>query len=149
MKKRGLVLLALLGAACLYYIAPILILVSIGLMHFAHNAPDDARVDEYLQRDLKEYCESRMGRPVAVHYAFLREGPTQSGIAYPKYYVWVEIVSNGKRIGQGAVRVAAIKQERFAVTDYFDQETIRRSPEALDRVFPHSVAEAARARAGP
>lgn len=149
MKKIGLVLLALLGAACLYYIAPFLILVSIGLMHVASNTPDDARLEEYLQRDLEGYCESRMGRPVAVRYAFLREGPTQTGIAFPKYYAWVEILSNGKRIGQGAARVAAINQERFEVTEYFDQETIRRSPEALDSVFPRPVAEAARARAGP
>ena len=149
MKKIVLILLALLGAACLYYIAPFLILVTIGLMHVAHNTPDDARLDEYLQRDLEGYCGSRMGRPVAVHYAFLREGPTQSGIAFPKYYAWVEIVSNGKRIGQGAVRVAAINGERFEITDYFDQETIRRSPEAMDSVFPKPVAEAARARAGP
>ena len=149
MKKIALVLLALLGAACLYYIVPILFLASIGLMHFASNAPPDAKFDEYLQRDLEAYCKSRMGRPVAVRYAFLRDGPTQSGIGFPRYYVWVEIRSNGKRIGQGAARLAAINQERFEVTDFYDQETIRRSPEALDRVFPRSVAAAARARAGP
>jgi len=48
----------------------------------------------------------------------LRDGPTQSGVSYPKFYLWVRVAGGKSVDDRGAVRVVAVKRKRFDVTDF-------------------------------
>jgi len=76
-----------------------------------------------------------------VKYEFLRNGPTQSGVAYPKYYLWVIVSDKNKTIKSGAARVAAIDKKYFEVTNFLPVEEIMRNIEAIYSVFPRPVAD--------
>jgi hypothetical protein len=144
-----LILLALLAGAGACVIAPVAILALLSLAHIEANAPDDAHFDELLTRSLETYCQGMAGgKPVMVRYAFLRDGPTQSGLGFPKYYLWVEVFDGPRRIVQGAARVAGINQQSFEITDFFSEDTIRNLPASLYRTFPKAVADAAMERSG-
>jgi hypothetical protein len=69
--------------------------------------------------------------------ALLRKVPTQSGVAYPKFYAWVEVT--GARKAAGAVRLAAIDGEKFEVTDFLTRETIIAAPDRVRAVFPAAL----------
>ena len=75
----------------------------------------------------------------AVRYTLLLKGPTQSGVAWPKFYVWVEVSAGGSTVQEGGVRVAAVDKTRFAVTDYVTVEDIRSDPQGIYKVFPEPV----------
>src|SRR5438094_5556117 len=66
-------------------------MAAIAESHIKGNVPAKARFDKYLWRDLTAYFARSTGKKVAVAYEFLREGPTQTGSSYPKYYLWVLI----------------------------------------------------------
>jgi hypothetical protein len=78
--------------------------------------------NEYLKRDLKGYfcAESKV---CEVEYELLRDGPTQTGISYPKYYVWVRCFRKNT-LREGAARVAAVEQTRFDVTNFLSRDEI-------------------------
>src|ERR1700748_1268168 len=63
------------------------------------NVPSRQDFDAYMKRDLaSSLCE---GTPDChVEYSLLREGPTQTGIAYPKFYVWVTCSQGDKVVKQ-------------------------------------------------
>jgi len=75
-----------------------------------------------------------------VEYELPREGPTQTGIAYPKYYIWVKCFKGQKVASEGAVRLAAIEQKGFEITDFVSCEQIRAS-QSVVLIFPPDVAE--------
>src|SRR5437016_282957 len=81
--------------------------------HIDANVPDASAFDQYLQRDLKSYFS---GANVTVD--LLRRGPTQSGVAYPKFYAWVRAVAPSAAPVEGAVRVEAVDRQKFIVTDF-------------------------------
>ena len=95
----------------------------------------------FLKRDLEKYFRQSPGQHVTVKYEFLRNGPTQSGVAYPKYYLWVTVSKKNKTIKSGAVRVAAIEKKYFDVTDFMPVEEIKRDTEAIYSVFPRPVGD--------
>jgi hypothetical protein len=107
--------------------------------------PSEAAFDSLLRRDLDAYFGKRAGREVTVDYELLRRGPTQTGIAFPKFYAWVRVHSGGP-LEQGAVRVAAMDRTRFEVTHFIPETEIRGGPETLDTVFPPAVADSIRKR---
>lgn len=107
--------------------------------HIEGNAPAETDFDKLLKRDLTAYFTKSKGKGTSVTYLFLREGATQSGVSYPKYYLWVSIHRNKKLIETGAVRVAAIDQEYFDITDYLSKSQILKNPKAIDSVFPAPV----------
>jgi hypothetical protein len=74
---------------------------------------------------------------------FLREGATQSGVAYPKFYLWVAVYDSilKNELGQGAIRVAAIEKKHFQITDYLTKEEIIKIPDSIYQVFPKPVCE--------
>src|SRR5262249_39636124 len=74
-----------------------------------------------------------------IEFEMLREGPTQSGVSYPKFYVWVRIAGGRSIDDRGAVRVAAIDRERFDVTDFLSERAILTEPTRRYRIFPESV----------
>lgn len=64
-------------------------------------------------------------------YELLRNGPTQSGVAYPKFYLWLRATNTEKTVIEGAVRVAAIEKKRFDVTNFIPRTYIVSHPEAV------------------
>lgn len=107
--------------------------------HIKGNVPESAIFEQYLKRDLNAYFTEYYKQTVDVQYEFLREGATQSGVAYPKYYLWVKISSNSKEIDQGAIRVAAINKTQFSVTNFLTKSEITKNPNSIYSVFPEPV----------
>jgi hypothetical protein len=116
--------------------------------HIDGNVPPEADFDRLLRRDLVAYFASSDGPQPEVSYELLRKGPTQTGIAYPKFYAWVSIRREGHATREGAVRLAAIDRQRFEIMQFVDQSEIRRDPSGLDQVFPPAVAATIKARVG-
>jgi len=119
---------------------------SIAESHIHANVPDEKDFDKFLKRDLEQYFKDTLQKTVTVEFELLRKGPTQTGIAYPKFYAWVTIRDGGKLIDQGAVRVAAVEKKHFEVTDFVSEADIRDAPVILDRIFPKLVADKIRER---
>jgi hypothetical protein len=98
-----------------------------------------------MQRDLQRYFTQRDGMGSQVRYTYLRSGATVTGIAYPKYYVWIASRRGDSLLSEGAARVALI-DSAAEVTHFFPFAAMLRNPRALDSVFPPPVAESIRAR---
>jgi hypothetical protein len=110
--------------------------------HIDANVPVAAEFDRLLQRDLRMYfAERRKEKNVAVDFVLLREGPTQSGIAYPKFYAWVRVAGGKSPADRGAVRLAAIEKTRFEVTDFVSEQTMRIDRDHIYQVFPPQVCD--------
>jgi phenylpyruvate tautomerase PptA (4-oxalocrotonate tautomerase family) len=116
------------------------LLDSIRDSHVEANVPVEADFDAFLKRDLAEYFKD-VGKSVEVEYELLRRGPTQSGVAFPKFYVWVVVKSEGKVVEEGAARVAAIEKKEFEVVNYYTREQIERDTERIYKVFPAEVGD--------
>lgn len=71
-----------------------------------------------------------------MEYQLLRNSPTQSGIAYPKFYAWVKVFSGSELLQEGAVHLAAIEKIRFEVTRFVSKEDITHDPQPLAHIFP-------------
>jgi hypothetical protein len=114
---------------------------SIADSHPAANVPTEQDFDAFMKRDLRAYFSQNVGRTVQVEYSFLRLGPTQTGVSYPKYYVWVVVKDtlSGPTQLEGAARVAAVDRIRFDVTDFLSKTEIILNPETIQSVFPASV----------
>ena len=61
------------------------------LSHIEANVPAEADFGRFLQRDLDKYFKTKRPNPFKLTYEFLRIGATQTGIAYPKFYLWVQL----------------------------------------------------------
>src|SRR6266550_7076938 len=69
---------------------------SIAESHIRANVPDERDFDKFLKRDLEQYFKDTLQKTVTVEFELLRKEPTQTGIAYPKFYAWVTIRDGGK-----------------------------------------------------
>lgn len=117
--------------------------------HIESNIPGASEFAVLLERDLVSFFRQN-GYPGVerVEVRLLRDAPTQSGLAHPKYYAWVMVATNGKTVQQGAVRVAAVDRIRFEVTDFVSQGQVRGATVPLDRIFPAALLPAIRQLAG-
>lgn len=106
--------------------------------HIEGNVPSQADFDIFLQRDLKMYF-SLYGDNITLKYQLLRDGPTQSGVSYPKYYVWVQVLKGTKIVQEGAARVAAIEKKRFKVFDFLSKSKLQKSPGSAAQIFPAAL----------
>lgn len=84
-------------------------------------------------------------------YELLRKEPTQSGVAYPKYYAWVRVHRDDGLL-EGAVRLAAVDDEKFEVTNFevthfLGAREIVTSPRLIEPVFPQPLHQTIRDRA--
>ena len=112
-------------------------LADIQRSHIEENVPSPGVFDKILERDLLAYFHKEIGKTASnVKYRLLREGPTQSGLAYPKYYLWVIVKNGSVNITEGAVRVEAIEKKRFEVTHFVSKEEIQKQPEQITSIFP-------------
>jgi len=102
--------------------------------HIDANVPPPSEFNAFLERDLQSYFASSK-----VSFELLRNGPTQSGVAYPKYYLWVEVTHSNNEVIAGAVRVAAIEKKRFEVYDFLNETEIQKEPESVGNTFPRSL----------
>ena len=116
------------------------ILDDVAKSHVEGNVPQGELFDEYLARDLQMYF-CRGNNDCRVQYEFLRDGPTQSGISYPKYYLWIKNIKGNTAVEEGAVRVAAVDQKSFHVTHFLSREQISASPSQLASVFPAALVD--------
>jgi hypothetical protein len=83
-----------------------------------------------------------------VEYKLLRNGPTQSGTSYPKYYLWVKVRNSGILLHEGAARVEAIERKRFEVTNFLSREAIQTTPSEVGAVFPSALVPSVLSLAG-
>lgn len=108
--------------------------------HIDGNVPEPAEFDKVLARDLRQYfSKDRNKKNVAVEYELLRRAPTQVGVSYPKFYLWVRLAGGKSPQDRGAVRVAAIEKNQFEVTDFVSEEAIRADPDRIYTVFPAAL----------
>ena len=105
------------------------------------NVPDKKTFDSILTRDLVKYFSDLRKEQIEVQYELLRTEPTQAGVAYPKFYLWIKVSKKGELLDEGAVRVAAIEKKEFDVTDYLRKEDIRRSPTTVYKIFPRALCD--------
>ena len=113
---------------------------SIQASHIEANVPEQAKFTELLNRDLLAYFRANGAATATnVQVRLLRDAPTQSGVSYPKYYAWVRVQSGASRLADGAVRLAAIAQTRFQVTDYVPKDKAKGSRELVESVFPRAL----------
>jgi hypothetical protein len=104
--------------------------------HIQSNVPDEPDFSGWLQRDLNAYFAARGLQSPRISFEMLRREATQSGVAYPKFYLWVRIGSADQRVTSGAVRVAAVQRERFEITDFLSTAEIIGDPDRVGTIFP-------------
>lgn len=92
-----------------------------------------------MTRDLKFYLDRHSQMNLRVEYELLRQGPTQTGIAYPKYYAWVKGFDGSRVVLEGAARIAAIEKTRFEITDFLSRQEIDTSPSKVEKTFPAAL----------
>jgi len=109
--------------------------------HVEANVPQGRFFDEYLKRDLQSYFCWEPNKACRVDYELLRNGPTQSGLSYPKYYLWVRCFKDGKLVEEGAVRVEAVEQNGFSVTHFLSRKDILASSDSVTSIFPAPLAD--------
>ena len=108
--------------------------------HIEGNVPQAGEFEQLLTRDLLAYFTAH-GYPQAVRvkYTLLRRNPTQTGVAYPKFYVWVQVYDTAGVAVRGAARLAAIERRGFEITDFMSAESIRAEPGIVGKIFPESL----------
>jgi len=104
------------------------------------NVPDKPQFESFATRDLEKYFYGTYGL-VTVKWEFLRETATQSGAAYPKFYLWTKIYKDSKLINEGATRLAAIEKIRFEITDFVSIAEIKNNTVDIYSIFPSLVCE--------
>jgi len=113
--------------------------------HIDANVPKAEEFDQALRYALeRRFCG--LSRECRIEYEFLRKGPTQSGISYPKYYLWIRCFSEDGLKMEGAVRVSA-EDQMFVVRDFLSAKEIISSPEGVGGIFPVALVDEIRERA--
>jgi hypothetical protein len=116
--------------------------------HIAANVPSQEVFATYLERDLLAYFRSEVSPEVmSVTSVMLRDGATQSGVAYPKFYLWVQAAGKSGTLAEGAVRLAAIDRKGFEVTHFISSADILADPTRVSSVFPEALAPSIATRA--
>lgn len=118
----------------------------IAISHVEADVPPAENFSTFLQRDLAKYFSNNGINVATVKFEMLREEATQSGIASPKFCVWVWTTDATGVTVKGAVRLAAIDRIRFEVTHYLSQQAIAANTASIDTVFPTDVCEKIRER---
>lgn len=127
---------------------PVAAQVELQRAHIEANVPQSGDFERFLKRDLLAYFNQSGGSSVtSVEVQPLRVGPTQSGVAYPKFYLWVKALAGTAVQQEGAVRVAAIRRTRFEVTDFLSVAGIQAKPSEVGTVFPAALVPAILKRA--
>jgi hypothetical protein len=143
MRYRLLLLLTLMACANCRAQIP-----GVAESHVTANVPSTNDFRPFLIRDLTAYLKPTYGDKLAVDYELLRDGPTQSGVAYPKFYVWLRATNAERSVVEGAIRVAAIDRKRFEITGFVPRAEIISHPDSVASIFPAALIEKIQAKAG-
>jgi hypothetical protein len=101
------------------------------------NVPPEDVFSTYLERDVLAYMRAEISPEITdVKTTLLRQGATQSGTAYPKFYLWVTSTSKGGAVIDGAIRVAAVDRVGFKITRFLSSKEIKDDPQAVASTFP-------------
>lgn len=111
----------------------------IGVSILKNNVPDLEQFEQAMTRDLQSHFSELFKANVVVSHELLRDGPTQTGVAHPKFYLWVLIKNGDDVLDSGAVRVAAIGKFQFEVTHFMSYKRIKAHPQRLFAIFPKDV----------
>jgi len=137
MKISGILIACFVAACCVSCS-----FLSISGSYIDANVPDEKEFDRLLNHDIGEYVTDAHDKDVSVTVELLRKGPTQSGVALPKFYVWiVKQDANGAIMEEAAARIAAVEKKRFDVIQYYDRKRILAEPDLIKKVFPSDVYE--------
>jgi hypothetical protein len=121
----------------------------VGESHLQAHVPDVKDFRAFFVRDASDFLSKKTGKKVSAEYELLREGATQSGVAFPKFYAWVRALGEDKGVlCEGAMRVAAIEKKRFQVTDFLTREEIVAAPARIEEMFPRALLPRIREKAG-
>jgi len=115
--------------------------------HVEANVPKDSEFEKILKAELIRYFAQLHGTQLDISYELLRREPTQSGVAYPKYYLWALVKQSGVTKEEGAIRVAAIDQSSFEVTHFVPKKAIAANSADIESIFPAALIENIRDRA--
>jgi hypothetical protein len=131
---------------------PLLIVIQIstactGPSQLSADVPSEVNFRPFLIRDLRAYFKSESDKDLHIECKMLRDRPTQSGLSYPKYYVWVSLYNGNEIVDQGAVRLAARNKTRFVVSDFKSQKQILSDPNSVGKIFPAALCSAIVAQA--
>jgi hypothetical protein len=107
--------------------------------HISANAPPASSFSRILERDVRAYLAAHRLPSRKVRIEPLRKGATQSGVSYPKYYIWVRATGAAKHHVEGAMRIVAIDQARFEVTDFTPADMVRSDPASLAAIYPSPI----------
>jgi hypothetical protein len=116
--------------------------------HIDGNVPDKKDFDRFLKRDLTAYFQEGTKGRVRVEYELLRKEPTQAGVAFPKFYLWVKAFQGKKLLVEGAARVSAAEKKRFDVVNFREKAEIQKAPDAVANTFPAALVPGILQRAG-
>ncbi|MEP7076919.1 MAG: hypothetical protein ABI878_14015 [Acidobacteriota bacterium] len=79
---------------------------------------------------------------ITVSIELLRDQPSQAGVAFPKFYCWIEKRdAKGVIMEEAAARIAAVNKTHFDVIQYFDRKRLVAQPNVIAGVFPEDVCE--------
>ena len=122
------------------YVAPVYAEQSIQLSHIEANVPPQSSFATLMKRDLLAFFRNQgFDAANSITYKLLRDAPTQSGVAYPKYYAWVQVFGDDKILMEGAVRLAAIDRTHFEVTNFLSRAKLKVDPGLARTVFPAAL----------
>ncbi|HTC76809.1 MAG TPA: hypothetical protein VK684_14600 [Edaphobacter sp.] len=110
-------------------------MAEIARSHIDANVPSPEFFDAYMKRDLSSYLCKGPGS-CRIEYQLLRDGPTQTGISYPKFYVWAKCFNGDRLQTEGAARLAAIDKKEFQITNFLSRSQISDSPQQVGEIFP-------------
>lgn len=113
---------------------------------FFHLPPPD-KFQLFLKRDLELHFSSEVPS-VRVEYEQLNIVPSQVGVGWPKYFLWVRIFSRNKLVNEGAAKVAGISREQFLVQDFYSKEQLNKYPLSLRHNFAYNYVAEVFNRAG-
>jgi len=111
---------------------------SVEQSHTSGNVPDQSAFNALLTRDLLAHFQSSDPQLTRVEFKLLRAAPTQSGVAFPKYYAWVKTFAGTSLRQEGAVRVAAVDKTHFDVTHFLNKAQLQQGDQAK-QVFPAAL----------
>jgi hypothetical protein len=114
---------------------------SISESHIRGNVPDEKNFDKVLNRDLAAYFHEYIGKAITVEHELLRKEPTQAGVAFPKFYVWVKIYEKERLVEEGAARLAAVEKNHFDIIQYLSRDEIKLDSEKVYKIFPKTIAD--------
>jgi len=108
--------------------------------HIDANVPDQKDFDRILNRDITKYVTDKADKDITVKVELLRDVPSQSGVALPKYYIWIEKRNaQGVLMEEAAARIAAINRDHFDVVQYYDRKRLETETDLVSKVFPQDV----------